>query len=164
MRRAVWIGVAFGLIACGGGGSQATEGEGEGEGETSSSGSEASASAERPDWHDMDHQQRAQFMAEVVVPEMQTLFAEFDGERFAEVSCATCHGANAREVAFHMPNGLAPLDPTQIPAMFASEEPMHVFMTRTVWPRMGELLGEELYDAERGTGFSCRDCHATRGE
>ena len=161
MRRALWLLVAVGLMSCGGG-SQATEGEGDGE--AGSSGSEASASAERPDWDAMDHQQRAQFMAEVVVPEMQTLFAEFDGERFAEVSCATCHGANAREVAFHMPNELAPLDPTQIPAMFASEEPMHVFMTRTVWPRMGELLGEELYDPERGTGFSCRGCHGTIGE
>lgn len=129
-----------------------------GEGET-----ETSAEADVA-WADMTPEQRGQFMAETVVPEMQTMFQEFDGERFAEVNCATCHGENAQDVGFSMPNGLAPLNPEHIPAMFESDQPMAQFMTQRVWPRMGELLGEELFNPETGSGFSCLNCHATETE
>lgn len=112
-------------------------------------------------WADMTPEQKGQFMAEVVVPTMRPMFQELDGERFADFGCATCHGEDAREVSFEMPNGVAPLDPAQIPGMFESDQPMAQFMTQRVWPRMGELLGEELYDEETHSGFSCLNCHAT---
>lgn len=153
--------IAVLLAACGG--PTATTEEAEpigtsgGEGQT-----EVTAEQDAPvAWHDMDQQQRAGFMMEVVMPEMQTLFQEFDGERFAEFNCATCHGENMREVNMEMPNGLAPLDPAQVPAMFESDQPMAQFMTQRVWPKMGELLGEELYDMETQQGFSCMHCHGT---
>ena len=44
-----------------------------------------------------------------------TALVEFDGERYADFGCGTCHGEDAREVGFEMPNGLAPLDPAHIP-------------------------------------------------
>ena len=113
-------------------------------------------------WADMTPQQKGEFMQQRVMPEMRTMFQTFDAHRFEHFTCATCHGANAREVNFHMPNGIAPLDPTQIPGMFASQDPMHVFMTQRVWPRMTELLGAQRYNPETHQGFGCLGCHGMR--
>ncbi|MFK7988126.1 MAG: hypothetical protein AB8I08_19050 [Sandaracinaceae bacterium] len=111
-------------------------------------------------WEDVPEDQRGQWMAEVVVPAMQPVFAEHDATRFADFGCATCHGEDAAAVHFEMPNGVAPLNPADIPAMFQSEQPMAQFMVQTVWPQMTELLGEAPYDAETHEGFSCMNCHA----
>ncbi|MGE0785856.1 MAG: hypothetical protein AB7S26_09225 [Sandaracinaceae bacterium] len=148
------------LGACGGGSTEETTDETT----ETTSGDETTttASADIP-WDDMTPQQRGQFMQQTVMPEMRAMFQEFDGERFAEFGCATCHGENAHDVAFQMPNGLAPLNPEHIPAMFESDQPMAVFMTQRVWPRMAELLGEPQYNPETHEGFSCLNCHATEG-
>ena len=118
-------------------------------------------SADPATWADMNHDQRMAYMRETVMPEMKALFVEFDGERYADFGCGTCHGEDAREVGFEMPNGLAPLDPAHIPDIFQSERPMAVFMTQKAWPKMAELLDEPLFDPEVGEGFSCMNCHAT---
>lgn len=112
-------------------------------------------------WADMTQEQKGQFMHDVVMPEMRAMFQEHDPEEFADFSCATCHGENAREVGFEMPNGIAPLDPAHIPAAFTSSEPIAVLMTQRVWPRMTELLGQQPYDPDTHQGFSCLSCHAT---
>ena len=139
------------LGACGGG---AAEDDGA---EPTSTGGESTALA----WRDMNDEQRGAYMRETVMPEMRAMFQEHDAERFADFGCATCHGENAREVGFHMPNGVAPLDPSRLGAIFASEQPMAQFMTQRVWPRMAELLGEPPFDPATGAGFSCFNCHAT---
>lgn len=159
MKNAIWMSLALASMSCGGGaastGDETTEATTGDESTTA-----ARTSITHDEWEAMDDAARGQYMADVVVPTMRPLFAQFDGERFAEFNCATCHGDNAQEVGFHMPNGLAPLDPSQIPAMQQSEDPMHVFMTQTVWPQMGALVGQELYEAETQSGFSCMHCHA----
>lgn len=153
-KKLVSIVTVLVLASCGGS-SSATEGSGEGTGTTG-----GGETATRPAWDDMTPEQRGQFMADVVMPEMRAMFQEHDAARYAEFSCATCHGANAHDVGFHMPNGLAPLDPANIPAMFESTDPGAVFMTQRVWPRMAELIGEPLYDPATHEGFSCLNCHA----
>lgn len=112
---------------------------------------------------DMTEEQKFAFMQNTVMPEMTQLFQEFDGERYAEFTCANCHGDNAQEVGFEMPNGLAPLNPEHIPAMFESDQPMAQFMTQTVWPRMYQLLGKDPYNPETNEGFGCLGCHAMEG-
>lgn len=159
MKLGRW-GVTMGLVVaalagCGGGATSAEQGAGAGTGGGEAAGGTSVA------WDDMTDEQKGQYMTDVVMPEMRRLFQEHDAEEYAEFSCATCHGANAREVEFEMPNGLAPLDPAAVPGMFQSEHPGAVFMTQRVWPRMAELLGEPLYDPQTHEGFSCFDCHAT---
>lgn len=144
------------LTACGGSEDTADETT-----TVQSAGGEEVAAVAPTEWSNMNRDERLAYMQTTVNPEMQAMFQEFDGERFADFGCATCHGPNMVEADFAMPNGVAPLDPSHIPAMFASEQPMAVFMTREVWPRMGELLGEALYTEENVTGFSCMHCHAT---
>jgi hypothetical protein len=154
MQRTTWI-VILGLAACGDSSEVAEEAGGETEATT---GGETEAPQ---NWADMDQEARGRFMATVVLPEMQTMFQEFNAEEYADFSCETCHGANAREVEFRMPNGLAPLDPESVPAMFQSTQPMAQFMTQRVWPRMAEMLQMQPYDPETHQGFSCFNCHAT---
>ncbi|MEZ4335365.1 MAG: hypothetical protein R3B82_01955 [Sandaracinaceae bacterium] len=149
------------LAACGGSGegtepTETTETSG-----SETTGAEGGSEGGTVAWADMDQEQRAAFMSEVVVPEMRPLFQEVDAERYAEFGCRTCHGENARDVSFEMPNGVAPLQHSQIGAIFQSEEPMAQMMTQRVWPRMAELLGEPQFDPQTGEGFSCFDCHAT---
>lgn len=157
--RASWCWLVAGaLLGCGGSSEASSPAATE---TTETSGSESTGAATASiDWESMNDEQRGRYMAEVVMPEMRTLFTEFDGEEFANFSCATCHGENAHDVGFHMPNGLHPLDPSTIPAMFGSSDPMQVFMTQRVWPRMAELLHEPQYNPETHQGFSCMNCHA----
>lgn len=163
IRGTLAIASALMLAGCGG---SATEGD-ETTAEETTGGEETTAeeiSAESlaaMAWADVPEDQRGRWMSEVVVPAMEPQFQAHDAERFADFGCATCHGEDAREVGFEMPNGLAPLDPQQIPAMFQSDQPMAQFMVQTVWPQMAELLGEAPFDAETGEGFSCMNCHAT---
>lgn len=111
------------------------------------------------DWDTMSHEAKGEYMHDVVVPEMKALFQAHDAEEYASFGCKTCHGEDARDVGFEMPNGLPVLDPNQIGEYFGSDDPMAVFMTQTVWPRMAALLGEERYDSETHQGFSCFNCH-----
>jgi len=110
-------------------------------------------------WPDMDDEQRRTYMKETVEPVMEELFQEFDPERFAEFGCRTCHGEDARDVGFEMPNGIAPLGPST----FGSEDPgvkaFSDFMKEKVAPAMVELLEAEPYDRETGEGFGCFGCH-----
>jgi hypothetical protein len=125
-----------------------------------SSDTTGSEMAARPAWDDMTLEQRGHYMAEVVMPEMRPIFQEHDATRYADFGCATCHGANAHEVQFHMPNGLHPLDHAAIMATFQSTDPSATWMTQRVWPRMAELIGEPQFDRETGQGFRCTNCHA----
>lgn len=155
MHRTILAGACVILAACGGPAAEPVE-----ETETTeTSGSEEAQIA----WADMNQEQRGHYMATVVVPRMRPMFQEFDGEEFAEFNCATCHGDNARDVGFHMPNGLHPLNAQQIPSMFESEDPevqrVAQFMGG-VMTTMAELVGEQPYDPETHEGFSCMSCHA----
>lgn len=159
------LAIASGLMILSGcGGSADDSGANEGgadEGQTAGGEEMAAQSVADMAWADVPAEQRGQWMAEVVVPAMAPLFQEHDAERYADFGCATCHGDDAQAVGFEMPNGLAPLNPEQIPAMFQSEQPMATFMTQTVWPQMAQLLGEAPFNPETGEGFSCLHCHAT---
>ncbi len=122
----------------------------------------ASAASGAAAWGSMSHEQKMDYMQNTVMPEMRRMFQEFDGQRFANFSCRTCHGENPQAVNWHMPNGIAPLDPSTIPAMFASQDRMHVFMTQRLWPRMTALLGKQPYNPETHQGFGCMGCHGMR--
>lgn len=143
------------IVVLGCGGSSSTQASGE----TETTGGET-ASADQIPWEQMTHEQRGHFMAHVVMPAMQPIFQDHDATRYAEFSCGTCHGANAHDVNFMMPNGLHPLDHATIMATFQSQDPSATWMTQHVWPRMAELLGEEPFDQATGSGFRCTDCHA----
>jgi hypothetical protein len=120
------------------------------------------APPDRP-WAELSHDERRAHMVRHVQPVMAELFAGYDAERFADVSCETCHGADAVERAFAMPNpSILALYPTGSIGQYQMVEryPNGVhFMFTEVVPAMRTMLGAAEYDAATHTGFSCFACH-----
>ena len=46
-------------------------------------------------WAQMSLEERGHYMAENIMPPMTRLFQGFDGTKYAQVTCATCHGARS---------------------------------------------------------------------
>jgi len=129
------------LVACGGDDETQDSGTGTTTGEIS--------------YQDMDFAQRQAYMAEVVMPAMQAEFAAYDSSRFSEITCATCHGDGASDGSFSMPSSsLYPIDVANFPTGAGAD-----FMTDVVTPMMVDLLDEEPFDMNDGSGFGCFGCH-----
>lgn len=112
------------------------------------------------DFDSLSPEEKGDFMEHVVMPAMKPLFQQFDAEEYSHFSCATCHGRDAREVNFRMPNGVEPLDPAHMPSEDGeSGRAMH-FMAEQVKPRMAELLHQTQWSPTNPQGFGCFNCHA----
>lgn len=119
-------------------------------------------------YSEMDFGQRHEYMTEVVLPQMRDTFVAFDA-RFADMTCATCHGAGASDGSYAMPSPDLPrLPATEEAFLEYVKDPEHgrwsQFMLDEVWPQMGELLDLPLYDEETPNGFSCSSCHMVEGQ
>lgn len=127
---------------------------------------EPSADAGPVAWKDMSHAQRAKFMKSVVLPKMKAEFTAFNAKDFAEMDCRTCHGKDAKEKDFKMPNpDLPKLDPAGDFKKHKAKTPAILkFMMEKVEPGMASLLGEPAYDPKTHEGFSCFDCHTQAGK
>lgn len=113
-------------------------------------------------WLELSGRERGDYMSDVVVPAMKTLFQNFNAEHFDDFKCSSCHGDNARDVSFVMPNKLAPLSSAEIGELFAKEDPTALFMRDQVVPQMRELLDADPFNPETGEGFGCFSCHAKK--
>lgn len=97
---------------------------------------------------------------------MRSLLQAFDAQHFARVTCATCHGANAREVNFHMPNSLPALPRPGSEAWTAlsrDHSRIFEFMEHRVLPAQAQLMGMQPYNPQTHTGFGCFNCHPHAG-
>jgi len=106
-------------------------------------------------------------MTFTVLPNMGQTWQKFSGSDAPTLTCRTCHGANAEDVAYKMPNpALLPLDPALLPSQTsrdAHEARWAKFMVEDVVPQMTDLIDAQPYDAKTGRGFGCFDCHTKRG-
>ncbi len=115
-------------------------------------------------WADESWEDRHDTMTFAVLPNMARLFQRFRGTRDPDLTCRSCHGADAEAVRYRMPHGLGPLDPAHLPDRNSAdpeEARMARFMADEVTPAMADLLGEPLYDPRTGRGFGCFGCHPT---
>jgi len=106
----------------------------------------------------LDHEQRIQFMKEVVMPAMEPLFKNHDAKKYAEFGCKTCHGASAEQGKFDMPN-------EALPKLFGPSMPKYKkedleWMGKEIKPTMAKLLKEPEYTEENPKGFGCLECHS----
>ena len=166
--------LALGLAACGGSSSQPAE-------TTPAPAEPTAAPAEPPPddgpvvgppqvaWKDMDKKQRGRYMVKVVMPTMEPLFKEFDGKRFADFTCASCHGKGAADQSFKMPNPdiLAlpgPDKPDDFKPIYEKNPKMVEFMGGKVMPEMAKLLGREPFDYKnpKPDQFGCLQCHTKK--
>ncbi len=105
----------------------------------------------------LDHDQRIAFMKQKVVPTMKPLFQNHDPKRFAEFGCKTCHGKQAKEGHFDMPNPELPKLNFADMSKFKKED--LEWMGKEIMPTMAKTLGQEPYSEQNPKGFGCLECH-----
>lgn len=110
----------------------------------------------------LEHDQRIAFMKQKVVPTMKPIFQNHDAKRFAEFGCKTCHGEQAKEGHFDMPNPKLPKLNFADMSKFKKED--IEWMHNEVWPTMGKLVQQELYSKDNPKGFGCLECHTEEGK
>jgi hypothetical protein len=97
-----------------------------------------------------------------VLPKMKQVFQDYDGTKYADFKCDTCHGAGAKDGSFTMPNPGLPKLPGTMPDFkkyAAKHAKMVDFMSNKVEPAMAGLVGEAPMDMKTGQGFGCMECH-----
>lgn len=112
----------------------------------------------------LDQDQRVEFMKQKVVPAMKPIFQNHDATKYAEFGCKTCHGEQAMQGHFDMPNSDLPkLNFNDQSAMAKFKKEDLEWMAKEVKPTMAKLLSEPEFTPENPKGFGCTDCH-TSGE
>jgi len=128
---------------------------------------DATAKGPPTPWSAMGFEARKAYMQSSVLPRMTRVFQAYDAERFARVTCETCHGEGAEARRYTMPNArlftLYPSGHDKQIALVRERPEILRFMFNRVVPEVQALLGAEPYDATTGTGLSCFTCHP-RGE
>lgn len=114
-------------------------------------------------WTEMDDGERLEHMSTVVMPRMQAVFEGFDPERFADFSCATCHGSSVADGDFTMPNPALPeLDATKLYKKHRKESPE---ITKLMWKEVEPAMGDALAQTYGFEGYiSCSSCHIVENE
>jgi hypothetical protein len=123
-------------------------------------------------WKDMTKDQKMKFMKAVVTPKMKVVFQKFDPKKFEKFGCGVCHGKDAKEHEFKMPNPNAdihplPDNPQEFQALMAKKAdwPKWVkFMKEEVFPQMGGLLHVTMFDPKKPdpNAFGCKNCHTLK--
>lgn len=115
------------------------------------SASNSVAAASGPDeWSKATWEERHGTMTWGVLPNMARAFQRFEGSAVPRLTCRTCHGADAEDRKYKMPNArLAALDPARLPPPESSR--IAKFMHEEVVPQMRELLESPT--------LSCFQCH-----
>lgn len=95
-----------------------------------------------------------------VLPALARRFQPFEGTPYPELACRSCHGDDAEEVEFRMPNGLPSLDPSHMPSADSSnpeEARTTRFMAEVVLPTADRLM-------QAGGRLTCFSCHPRVGD
>jgi hypothetical protein len=124
----------------------------------------ASATVTLPDapFADLDQDQRIAFMKQKVMPAMKPVFQNHDAKDFEKFGCKTCHGEQAKEGHFDMPNPKLPkLDFNDL-SEFKKED--LEWMGKEVMPTMAKILNLPLYSKDNPKGFGCLACHTLKGK
>jgi hypothetical protein len=119
----------------------------------------AMARAGNDEWSRTNWEGRHDTMTWLVLPTMARKFQAFAGTEYPELSCFSCHGADAEQVAYAMPHGLPALDPDHLPSPHSSnarEARYATFMTDVVTPTLAALLEKP--------DVSCMTCHPQVGD
>jgi hypothetical protein len=119
------------------------------------------------DWKSMDQKARKAYMKKTVLPTMKKAFAAYDGKKYKNMSCGSCHGDGVEKGDYKMPNPKLPKLPADMAGfqVLAEKKPAAVkFMGGEVKPKMAAMLNMPEFTPQSGTGFGCGACHTTEGK
>jgi hypothetical protein len=123
----------------------------------------ASAAPAKVAWKDMTPEQKGTIMKNEVLPKLGDEFKGLDAKHYAEFNCKTCHGKDAKERNFKMPNPSLPklpADPAGFKTLAEKKPAVMKFMSEKVKPDMAGILGVEQFEPGKNEkGFGCFNCH-----
>ncbi len=124
------------------------------------------APATRHTWAETGWEDRHTTMTFTVLPNMGRLWQKFTASDAPTLTCRTCHGQDAEDVKYRMPNPSLPaLDRNRLPDA-SSRDPREAkwaaFMRNDVVPMMTNLIDADPYDPKTGKGFFCFNCHTEK--
>jgi len=121
-----------------------------------------------PSWPTLSWEDRHERMTFTVLPNMAQTWQEFSKTDSPTLTCRSCHGADAENLNYKMPNpNLPQLDPTRMPRKDSSdarEARWTKFMIDEVVPDMTSLMDTAPYDPKTKTGFGCFNCHTKKSK
>lgn len=108
-------------------------------------------------WKDeLSKKEKMAFMKANVQPHMSKLFQAFDGKKYANFGCETCHGPNWKDPDDFLPKLV--MKDGKITA-FAEKPELAKFMSEKVAPEMATLFGKQPWSPSNPKGFGCGGCH-----
>jgi hypothetical protein len=112
-----------------------------------------------PSWPTLSWEDRHERMTFTVQPNMGKAWQKFTKSDAPTMTCRTCHGEDAEDANYKMPNPkLLPLDPSRLPSKTstdANEARWATFMIDDVVPQMIDLI-------DAPPSFGCFNCHTKR--
>lgn len=108
----------------------------------------------------MSHDQQLNLMKTVVRPNMGKVFQDFDGKKFGDFGCATCHGEHKEDPHKALPK--LKLSDGGFEKLSTEKPVMMKFMAEKVVPAMAAAMGEKPFDPATHQGFGCGGCHAVQ--
>ena len=111
-----------------------------------------------PAFATMTNEQKLQHMKKIIQPTMGQIFSEYDGKKYGEFGCRTCHGEKKQDPHVVLPKLTLSGDGFQ--KLMAAKPAVMKFMGEKVTPAMASAMGAKAFDPATHQGFGCGGCHS----
>ncbi len=108
----------------------------------------------------MTKDQKLNHMKTVIQPTMGGLFKTFDGKKYGDFGCGTCHGEKKEDPHKALPK--LKLSGDGFKKLSAEKPEIMKFMSEQVTPAMAKAMNEKPYDPATHQGFGCGGCHTVQ--
>ena len=114
------------------------------------------------DFDKLSHEDQMKFMRTKMVPAMKPIFQDFDKEKYANFGCKTCHGKDPQKTKYKMPNPELPALDFKLLEQGKQKPKVAEWMSKTVKPKVAEILERPQMSKEHPDGFGCLECHTEK--
>lgn len=117
----------------------------------------AAPAALGPAFATMTNEQKVQHMKKVIQPTMAQIFSDYDGKKYGEFGCRSCHGEKMQDPHMVLPKLTLSGDGFQ--KLMAAKPAVVKFMGEKVTPAMAIAMRAKPFDPATHQGFGCGGCH-----
>jgi hypothetical protein len=103
------------------------------------------------------NEQKLNHMKTVIQPTMGAIFKTYDGKKYGEFGCRTCHGEKKEDPHRALPK--LTLSGDGFKKLAAEKPELMKFMSEQVTPAMAKAMNEKPFDPATHKGFGCGGCH-----